>query len=296
VSVASILLVLSLVLFLLFFDRFIHRLRPVAVADLVGRMARRVITTVTEAVAEAGTDPKQTAGDVALVVASPRAGSIQAVHVRGLVGWADRHDHLLVMQVAVGDFVTTGQPLVAVCGDGSVPAHASQRLGRMFALGAERTVEQDPAFAIRIMVDVAVKALSAAINDPTTAVQAIDHLGSVLRLLGSTTLRRTIAFPGRDGVPRLLIPGRTWADYLGLAVTEIREYGASSIQVMRRLRAMLEDLRQSVRSEYRPAVDVEMAKLDATLAMSFAGSGDEGAAGMSDRQGIGGPAAGAAAR
>ena len=86
------------------------------------------------------------------------------------------------------------------------------------------------------------------------------------------------------------MPGRTWQDYLTLAVTEIREYGASSIQVMRRLRAMLEDLRESVRPEHRPAVDAEIARLDATAAAGFAGSVDKDRAQARDRQGIGGPA------
>jgi uncharacterized membrane protein len=86
------------------------------------------------------------------------------------------------------------------------------------------------------------------------------------------------------------MPGRTWADYLTLAVTEIREYGSSSIQVMRRLRAILEDLQESVRPEHRPAVDTEIAKLDATITTGFAGSVDKDQARARDRQGIGGPA------
>jgi uncharacterized membrane protein len=290
VSVAGFLVVLSLVLFLLFFDRFIHRLRPVAVANLVGQLALRVITTVTEA-AEADTGSAKTAaGDPVLMVVSGRAGSIQAVDVRGLVAWASRHDHLLVMQAAVGDFVVTGQQLIGVFGDGAAPVKAS-RLQAMIAFGAERTVEQDPAFAIRIMADIAVKALSAAINDPTTAVQALDHLGNVLRLLGATPLHGPLTFRDRQGSPRLLMPGRTWADYLTLAVTEIREYGSSSVQVVRRLRAILEDLQESVLPEHRPAVDAEIAKLDATVATSFAGSIDKGQAQARDRQGIGGPGA-----
>lgn len=291
VSVAGALLVLSLVLFLLFFDRFIHRLRPVAVADLVGQMALRVITTVTRA-AETDTSSAGTAaGDPLLMVTSGRAGSIQALNVRGLVTWASRHNYLLAMQAAVGDFVTTGQHVIAVFGDGTRPAQTSRQLQRMVALGAERTVEQDPAFAIRIMADIAVKALSAAINDPTTAVQALDHLGNVLRVLGATPLHGPLTFRDQEGTPRLLVPGRTWTDYLTLAVTEIREYGCSSIQVMRRLRALLEDLQESVRPEHRPAVEAEIARLDVTVAAGFAGSVDKDQARARDPQGIGGPAA-----
>jgi len=290
VSVAGGLLVLSLVLFLLFFDRFIHRLRPVAVADLVGQMALRVITTVTQAAQIDTASAEIAAGDPVLMVTSGRAGSIQAINVRGLVTWASRHDHLLAMQAAVGDFVTTGQHLIAVFGDGAALAKTG-RLHAMIAFGAERTIEQDPAFAIRIMADIAVKALSAAVNDPTTAVQALDHLGNVLRLLGATPLHGPLTFRDAEGTPRLLMPGRTWADYLTLAVTEIREYGCSSIQVVRRLRAILEDLQESVRPEHRPAVDTEIAKLDATIAAGFAGSVDIDQARARDRQGIGGPAA-----
>jgi uncharacterized membrane protein len=225
------------------------------------------------------------------MVPSRQDGSVQAIDVRGLVRWASRHHHLLAMQAAVGDFVATGQHLVAVLGDGNVPAKTSRQLQRMVAFGVERTVEQDPAFAIRIMADIAVKALSAAINDPTTAVQALDHLANVLRLLGSTPLHGPLTFRDQQGAPRLLMPGRTWEDYLTLAVTEIREYGSTSIQVTRRLRAILEDLQESVRSEHRPAVDAEITKLDATVATGFAGSVDKDQARARDRQGIGGPAA-----
>jgi uncharacterized membrane protein len=290
VSVAGVLLVLSLVLFLLFFDRFAHRLRPVAVAALVGQVAQRVLTTLTRLVPDTTSD-QVAAGDPVLMVSSGRDGSIQAIDFRGLVSWASRHHHLLAMRAAIGDFVTNGQQLIAVFGDADPPVHASRQLRGMVALGVERTVEQDPAFALRIMVDIAVKALSAAINDPTTAVQALDHIASVLRLLGSTPLHGSLIFRDSGGTPRLLMPGRTWDDYLTLAVTEIREYGASSIQVTRRLRAMLEDLRASVRPGHRAAVDAEIVKLNATVASGFAGSVDQTQAQVRDTQGIGGPAA-----
>jgi uncharacterized membrane protein len=289
VSVAGALVVLSVVLFLLFFDRFVHRLRPVAVAAFVSQVAQRAFTTVTRLVPDTTSAPVA-AGDPVLIVSSGRDGSIQAIDVRGLVSWASKHDHLLVMLAAIGDFVANGQQLVAVFGDASPPVHASRQLRGMVALGVERTIEQDPAFGLRIMVDIAVKALSAAINDPTTAVQALDHIANVLRLLGSTPLHGSFTFRDSGGTPRLLMPGRTWEDYLTLALTEIREYGAQSIQVTRRLRAMLEDLQQSVRPEYRAAVDAEITKLDATVATGFAGSVDKDQAQARDAQGIGGPA------
>ena len=142
---------------------------------------------------------------------------------------------------------------------------------------------------MRIIVDIAVKALSAAINDPTTAVQALDHLENVLCLLGSQPLHRQLTFRDQTGATRLFMPGRTWNDYLTLGVTEIREYGASTIQVMRRLRAILDALKLSVRPEHREAVLAEIARLDSTLAAGFSGSVDMDLAEVGDRQGIGGP-------
>lgn len=287
VSVAGTLVAVGLVLFLLFFSRFVHRLRPVAVAGLAGQIASRMVRTVIQ-VAETGTQVAEITDDrPALTVRSPRDGAIQAINVRGLVKWATRHNSVLDIQAAVGDFVTAGQPVIAVFGDATA---AARRLQGMIALGVERTIEQDPAFAIRIMVDIAIKALSAAINDPTTASQSIDHLAKVLRRLGSTELHGRLAFRDGNGETRLFMPGRTYQDYLTLAVTEIREFGATDIQVMRRLRALLQDLRNTVRPENRRAVDDEMTRLEGTLTTAFGNSVDLDRAKTIDHQGIGGPA------
>ena len=105
---------------------------------------------------------------------------------------------------------------------------AARELEGMVALGEERTIQQDPAFAIRIMVDIAIRALSPAVNDPTTAVQVLNHLGELLRLIGATELRRPTERANAAGRPALFVPMRAWEDFLTLGVTEIREYGATS--------------------------------------------------------------------
>jgi len=159
----------------------------------------------------------------------------------------------------------------------------------MVALGAERTIEQDPAFAIRVMVDIAIRALSPAVNDPTTAVQVLDYLEETLRVVGATRPGGDAATPDvlTTGV---IMPIRTWPDFLALGITEIREYGATSIQVTRRLRALLEELGELVLPENRAAVDDEVRRLDATVQASYANSIDLDRAGSPDHQGIGGPA------
>ena len=156
----------------------------------------------------------------------------------------------------------------------------------MIVLGVERTIEQDPAFAMRIMVDIAIKALSPAVNDPTTAVQVLNHLGDLLHRIGAATSARGAGgAPGRGACSSR---ARGWEEYLALGVTEIRDYGASSVQVTRRLRAMLEELHGAVRPEHRPAVEDELARLDAAVALALGSSPDLDRASEADRQGLGG--------
>lgn len=292
VTVSGWLVVLSLLLFLIFLDRFIHRLRPVAVAAIVARLgtqALRATTTETENQARRA-EPLSWAPDEqpTLVVPSSEAGAIQAIDTRGLVRWASANDCLLHFPHGVGDFVESGETLVEVFGTLGDPTRAAATLRGKVALGIERTIEQDPAFAIRVMVDIAIRALSPAVNDPTTAVQVLDHLGETLRVVGTTDLIRYSQPQDDGGVVRLLLPARRWDDYLSLAVTEIREYGATAVQVVRRLRAMLEGALETVRPEFRRAVEEELARLDATVTARFGDSVDIDRASVPDRQGIGG--------
>ena len=291
-SIAGVLLIVSLLVFLIFLDRFLHRLRPVAVASLVSGYVRRdFVARETRLAAEPDVfwGTVQDRDEQASVVASSaRAGAIQAVDIDGLVTWARHNRRLVVMRHRIGDFVPAGAVLIEAYGGTATDGGEYEALRGMIALGDERTVEQDPSFAIRIMVDVAIKALSPAINDPTTAVQVIDHLGDVLRVIGGIDLSRSQWTAEHEDSIGLVFPIRSWEDYLTLAATEIRCYGASSIQVMRRMRALLEELHDEVREEHRPAIDEELARLDATVARNFGDSVDIDRAQVADPQGIGG--------
>jgi uncharacterized membrane protein len=286
VTAAGIFLFVGILFFLLFLDRFVHRLRPVAVAALVARAGRRALeeSPATTAPVAAVAIPE---GAPALRVKGETAGAIQAVHASGLVRWARKHDCVVVLRQAVGDFVPSGRVLMEVYGD--VPAHAERQLRSLVAFGVERTIDQDAGFAVRIMVDVAIRALSPAVNDPTTAVQVLDHLEELLRVMGTTSLERRGELRDDAGRLRVVVPSQRWEDFLSLAVTEIREYGANSIQVMRRLRTLLDGLHDEVLEDYRPAVEEELRRLDATVHASFGASVDLDRAAVADRQGIGGP-------
>jgi uncharacterized membrane protein len=290
VTLAGVLVTASLLLLLLYVDRFTHSLRPVAVAATVAAAGRRVVEGLPSPAASAADHegPEGAAAGTATVIRTTRAGAIQAVDARGLLALARRRDCVLVLLHSVGDFVPTGASLVQVLGP--APPTVQRRVRRMFALGRERTIEQDPAFALRILVDIAIRALSPAVNDPTTAVQVLDYIEDLLLVIGRREAHGHGVLRDREGRPRVVVPVRRWEQYLGLGVTEIRQYGAPSVQVSRRLRAMLEELRSGVLPDRRAAVEAELYKLEASVRAGFADSDDRSLAGESDRQGIGGPA------
>src|SRR5262249_38361542 len=106
------------------------------------------------------------------IIPSPKDGVVLAFDEKGLLSLAQHADCVIELVPQVGDHVAQGEPLFRIfLGGATLPAEA---LCQSVAVGQERTLEQDPTFAFRIMVDIASKALSPAINDPTTAVLALD--------------------------------------------------------------------------------------------------------------------------
>jgi hypothetical protein len=208
VLVVGALVLLGVVLFLVFLSRILQRLRPVAAASAVAKLGTRAFLALVQPAASAAS-PESRHGSVHLVV-STRAGTIQAVFLEGLLEWAQRHSCTLVFRHGVGDFVHVGSPLLEIRGP-SPPAGADGALEGMVALGKERTVDQDPAFAVRVLVDIANRALSAAVNDPTTATQVLDYVEDMLLVIGRKD------FSGRGGLlrPRRRPPGRAAVARLG---------------------------------------------------------------------------------
>jgi uncharacterized membrane protein len=292
VTVTGLALAASLVLLLLYLDRFVHRLRPVGVAALVARAGAEVLDALSRSpesvpTGVSGPPPVSSASDPAVVVRAARPGVIQAIDVKQLVRLARRYDCLLVLPLAIGDFVPHGAVVVEVFADASSPSE--RRLRRLIALGRERTIEQDPAFALRVLVDIALLALSPAVNAPTTAVQVLDYIEDLLQSIGESEVIGRGELRDELGQARVRLPARGWEDYLALGITEVRDYGATAPQVTRRLRAMLESLLVSVRPENRHALEVELVRLDAALDQCIADPERREFAGRPDRQGIGGP-------
>jgi len=186
----------------------------------------------------------------AIALPAPASGYVQAFHVGPFVGALAERDLMALMVPMVGRHVIVGAPLAwvwDVTGDGGTPfgpdafADLRRALAQSIRIGYERTLEQDVAFGIRQLADVASKALSPAINDPYTANQAVDHLGTILAAL---TPRQHGPRAVRDaqGTVRLHIPARDFAYLVDLALGQVRRYGSNEPRVVRALLRVCRDL------------------------------------------------------
>jgi uncharacterized membrane protein len=213
------------------------------------------------------------------------SGTFLAFGARELVAAAKKADCVIELLPQVGDFVSRGDPLFRVYATDRPIEEAA--LHQMVAFGPERTLEQDPAFAFRIMVDIATRALSPAINDPTTAVLALDQLHRLLRYVGQKQLDSGRVCDER-GALRLLYSMPQWEDFVALSVSEIRLFGAGSLQIPRRLQALLAHLIAVLPATRAPALRQELALLHSTVERGYLEAEDRRRAETSDRQGIGG--------
>jgi uncharacterized membrane protein len=288
--VSGYLCLLSLVVFLFLIDHMGRALRPSGALAAVARLGHEVIQSVyprrLSIPPDAGHPPANAlGGEPAATVSSPNDGVLLAFDLEGLVALARKAECVVELVPQVGDFVAAGSLLFRSYGGKGGPS--ANALCQSVALGQERTVEQDPAFAFRIIVDIASKGLSPAINDPTTAVLAIDQLHHLLRSVGSRHLDEGLAHD-RSGSLRLVYRTPDWEDFVYLAVTEIRQFGGTSIQVARRLRAMLENLARVVPPERAALLRDELTLLQRSAGRSFPEPEDQALADISDLQGVGG--------
>jgi uncharacterized membrane protein len=254
-----------------------------------GDQGRKVITSVYPPL-DSGT---AVIGPEALQVSLPRAQtlvhdgaprSLQAVDATALVNLAKESGGVIEVLAAVGDTVLQSMPLLHVLG--ARRSIDERKLRNGIELGEERTFEQDPKYALRLLVDIAIKALSPAVNDPTTAVQALDQIGDLLLRLAQRHLEIG-AYRDSDGNLRLVVPFPTWDDLLQLAFDEILFCGATSVQVMRRMNALVTDLALVVPKERRPKIEYWDGRLKATIARSFVDGEARLEALKGDRQGLG---------
>jgi uncharacterized membrane protein len=285
--VVAILGLASLAAFLYLIDYAARLLRPVAIAGKIGETGLSVIEAVYPVEAKVPAVPAvsdRTLGSPERTVFHRGTGEIiLAVNLEVLVAEAEAADGIIEFAPRIGDFIGLGEPLFHLYGGAS--AISDRKLRAAVAFGSERTMEQDPTFAFRILVDIGLKALSPAINDPTTAVLVIDQLHRLIRKVG---LRHLYDDQVRDGMgkPRLIFRTPNWEDFVHLTFTEIRHYGAGTFQIARRLRAMIENLISTLPAHRHSALCIELDLLNRTVEQHYTLPEDLALAHVSDTQGL----------
>ena len=215
--------------------------------------------------------------------------TIQSLDLRALMALAEIADATIEMRSGVGDTLVQGTPMLRIyraTEAGATEGIDVRLLKRAVRTGAQRTFEQDPKYSIHLLADIAIRALSPAVNDPTTAVQALDQIEDLLLRLGRRNLEIG-EIRNAAGTLRLVIPVPTWDDFLDLAFSQIRSYGATSMQVMRRMSALLSDLIEALPEERRPGLRHQQKRLDAQISQSFPDIEDQNEASEEDREGFG---------
>jgi uncharacterized membrane protein len=212
---------------------------------------------------------------------------IAAVDRAVLLRLAEQTQGFVAVVPVVGEYLTPGRIVLRIGGARAEPDPALAR--RVFVLARQRTIDQDPAFALRMLVDIAIRALSPAVNDPTTAVQSLDRIEQLLAELAARRPGPSVV--GDDGgTPRASVPAPGWAAYMQLGLMEIRRYGAGSPQIARRLTAVYDRLEAVADERERPRVALERRLLAEAVAGAFPDAEERAIVERPDRLGLGGAA------
>ncbi|MGW1077421.1 DUF2254 domain-containing protein [Streptomyces sp. NPDC002537] len=279
-SVACVLMVLvSLALFVAYVNSTIRLMRVSHVIDHIARESFRVL----DKHGAAGAEAPELAPAVATVAHRGRGGVLRDVNIARLVRVARRYGVVLRLIPRIGDFVVPGTPLLAVHGGGPPPSRA---LRYTVSVGVERTFHQDLGFGLRQLSDIAQRALSPAVNDPTTAVQCLDRIVQILAVVADRPLG-ALQHRDRQGAVRLVqdLPG--WTDLVDLGFAEIRHCATGAPQVTRRLMAALDDLSALAPEGRRSPLRRHRVLLRQAVERTVPEPADRDFALQPDRQGIG---------
>lgn len=282
VSVAvTFLLVLIVIVVLVVYVHHIGRaLRVSALIELVGDNTRELLddTYPDEIDGRLPVDPS--------LVTARRSGVLSLIGREELVELARGAGARIDLVPAIGQFVPAGSPLARLSGASAADLDVD-KVHAALSLTLERTLEQDVAFGLRMLVDMGLKAISESPRaDPTTAVQVIDRVHDVLRQLSHRKLPDGTERDA-DGVVRLVVPSMDWSAYVRLGFEELRLSGATSPQVARRMRAALEDLVDHVPSDRRQPLEEQLELLADATSSRIDDRRDLAFAQDADPQGIG---------
>jgi uncharacterized membrane protein len=249
---AFVLVLASVAVLVIYVHHIGQALRVSALIELVGKQTRNLLD---RRYPDKG-QPLDPAISAAGVVRARESGVVTVVGTDVLVDAARRGGCSLELVPSLGEFVPAGGPLFLVTG-------AADRLDQdalfdALVMQPERTLDEDVAYGIRLLVDIAERSLSESpLQDPSTAVQAIDRIHDILRQLAPRPFPDG-RFRDETGELRLTMHTMSWDEYVELAFEEIRLAGGTSPQIARRLRAALDDLLSVAPAARRPALQQQL--------------------------------------
>ena len=209
---------------------------------------------------------------------------IAAIDRAALLRVAEQTGGFVDVVPVVGEYLASGRVVLRISGARADPEPRLVR--RVFVLARQRTVDQDPAFVLRMLVDIAIRALSPAVNDPTTAVQVLDRVETLLVELAGRHPGPSIVVDD-DGRARARVTAPRWSAYVELGLMEIRRYGADSPQVARRLTALYDRLDEVAGDGERGRVDLERRLLAEAVVAAFPDAEERRIVERADRLGLG---------
>jgi len=281
----------SIGLFLFLVGYTARAVRPISIYASIADETSRVISALYPVLLEesklavVAETPVRGMHPTASIINRGKSGVFTAFDADGLAEIARKNECVIDIVPQVGDLVAEGDPLFYVyLGGMAIP---EEELQNRVAFGSGHTIEQNPSFGLRIILDIAIRALSPAVNDPTTALRALDRIHILLRRIGGRDLGNG-RISDSEGRTLLIFPTPQWEDFLWLGVSEIRSYGAGSLPVMRRLRAMLENLIEVLPPSRTPALLAHLKQLERVAKRNFTDPEDLEQARIADYQGLGG--------
>jgi uncharacterized membrane protein len=270
VTLAFGLAVLSIGTFAVYANHIVHAVRVSSIINRIASLTRETLERMyPEAANDADPDdlaPPDLPGEPSPIEATG-TGVLVDLDEHALVDLAVATDSAFRVTVPLGSFVPAGFPLVEVHSWSGAAGPEPAAVLRLIELEAERSLDRDVGFGLRQLTDIAVRALSPAINDPATAVRVIDQLHDLLRRLVTRDLAAGSRFL-RDGRLRLVLEPADWKE-VEHCVDEIRTYGRASLPAVRRLRAMLEDIRSVAPDARADSLQEQLDRLDGVASDAF---------------------------
>ena len=267
VLVAVGLVLVAVMAFVVYIDHMAHDIRPTSVIESITDETRVVIERVypegTEvAPVEQYAAVSESDADGLEVTWSGAAGYVQAFDPKGLLAFAAEHDGMVELHVGIGEFLVTGRPLLTARGRQASSTTAREAgLEDRVHVGPERTMAEDPEFGFRQLVDVALRALSPSLNDPSTASQVVNRLHELLLALQPRDIPSPVVL--REGsAPPVIVPAPDWDAYVHLATSEIGAACRTLPQVRRQVAEMIGSLLREATPEQQPALRRAQAELE----------------------------------